>query len=249
MLRAFPLLILLLLLLLGDETEGAVLLQDKRVEGVTGKPLLIHYRVVDNGIRSEADVCVSLERTYPPPRETVLRESCFSIHTDGPLQSMKLDGIKPGRYEAHMRLREEGAEGAPPSILLVEVQTESEIRPSYNWQALHAWHTIPTGLETRLPLDASGLGTKECRIPEPWRLQLAFPYPCKFFLRLDISRLTSIDDILLAAAKSCKLPHDCFQLVDLSSHATLDPQETAESSDLFNRPAVKLRLSENCVQL
>lgn len=234
----------LLLLLLGSAAPSIVPDQ-KRLEGILGQELQLQYRVQDGFGRSEVAVCISLERTHPGPRETMLRESCFSIHNEAPdvLQSLKLGGIKAGRYEAHMRLHDEGGF----TTLLVEVQPESEIRPSYSWQALHAWHTIPTGLETRLPLDASG--TKECRIPSPWRLQLAFPYPCKFFLRLDVSRDTFIDDIISAAAKGCRLPHDCFHLVDLSSHTTLDLQETAESSDLFNRPAVKLRVAESCVQL
>ena len=36
-----------------------------------------------------------------------------------------------------------------PASIRVEVQLEMEFRPTYDWQPLHAWHTIPSGLITR----------------------------------------------------------------------------------------------------
>ena len=44
-----------------------------------------------------------------------------------------------------------------------------------------------------LPVD--GVGHKEARIPNPWQLQLSMPQPCKFFLRMDVLRDTTMADI------------------------------------------------------
>ncbi len=107
----------------------------------------------------------------------------------------------------------------------VEIQTFKEFYPSYDWQLLHAWNTIPSGLETRypylvyntleysifcflythckyvntcnfyrLPLSSLG-GHKEARIPQPWRLQLSMPPPCKYFLRMNMFQHTTVQDI------------------------------------------------------
>ena len=32
----------------------------------------------------------------------------------------------------------------------------------------------------------------KARVPEPWRLQLSMPHPCKFFLRLDTFQDTTV---------------------------------------------------------
>lgn len=98
----------------------------------------------------------------------------------------------------------------------VEVRRMEEFVPSYEWSTLHAWHTIPHGLQTRyctfvnysysmvteivlvcvvarLPMGIGG--TKQARIPEPWRLQVGMPHPCKFFLRMDMMKSTSVGEI------------------------------------------------------
>ena len=31
----------------------------------------------------------------------------------------------------------------------IDIRVLVEFRPSYVWQRLHAWHTIPSGIETR----------------------------------------------------------------------------------------------------
>lgn len=78
----------------------------------------------------------------------------------------------------------------------LDIRRPVEFIPSYSWQPLHAWHTIPQGIETRLPVGQSSQG-KEARIPDPWRLQLSLPSPpCKFFLRKTVHRDSLIHDIL-----------------------------------------------------
>lgn len=233
----------------GADAAATITIEERRIEAVQGGEVVLKYRLQDDAA-TEAIVCILLERL--PSREVVLSETCFNIRHMGngtDVQSMKLDGIKPGNYEARMRIRGDNNGQRGGITLHIEVQPQTEIVPSYSWQPLHAWHTIPAGLETRLPLDA--LTVKDCRIPEPWRLQLAYPYPCKFFLRLDLTRSMLIEDILSAAAKNCKrLPFDCFALVDhAADRKPLEHSESVESSNLFNRPAVKLQVAESCHHL
>ncbi len=45
----------------------------------------------------------------------------------------------------------------------------------------------------RLPLN--DLLHKEARIPNPWKLQVSLPSPCKYFLRMDLLKATTVLDI------------------------------------------------------
>jgi len=108
-----------------------------------------------------------------------------------------------------------------------------------------------------------GTGRKEARIPEPWRLQLALPRPCAYFLRMDVDRHSTAADVLYVArtpsplcllpfshlfdffplhllsrreaARQCGGAHavECFSL--LADGAPLPADATMESSDFFNR--------------
>lgn len=70
-----------------------------------------------------------------------------------------------------------------PARIPLVMKSPVELVPSYEWTALHVWHTIPSGLTTRLPIGdgvgaGNGLGPvihKETKISEPWRLQIALP--------------------------------------------------------------------------
>jgi len=130
-----------------------------------------------------------------------------------------------------------------PLQVVIEVRQPTEFVPSYEWQDLKKWHTIPTGVETRLPLDGKG---KQCRIPDPWRLQVSMPSPCKFFLRMDVQRDTTIKAITSSAAHQCHNSASEEQLSKLSlavlapgnQHEPLDPEATVEDTDLFNKKYV-----------
>jgi len=100
------------------------------------------------------------------------------------------------------------------------------------WQQLKPWHTIPRGIETRLPVGSGA--RKEARIPNPFRVQLTLPTPCNFFVRLDLYRNTKIEEIKLAASTQCKaISPECFLL---TGDGTIIPDnETVESSLLFYR--------------
>jgi len=45
----------------------------------------------------------------------------------------------------------------------------------------------------RLPV--GGEGHKDARIPNPWKLQIAMPHPCKYFLRMELLKDSTMEDI------------------------------------------------------
>ena len=67
--------------------------------------------------------------------------------------SFVLKGLTEGIYSVHLLLRLRAAphttfESSMKKFHL-DVRIFNEFVPSYNWQPLHAWHTIPTGIQTR----------------------------------------------------------------------------------------------------
>eukprot|EP01034_Spumella_vulgaris_P025286 gene25287-31724_t len=155
-----------------------------------------------------------------------------------------------GRYLATFVLRNEKSADvfyAASSVQIpVEVRPSEEFIPTYDWQTLHAWHTIPSGIVTRLPLSSSHL--KEARIPDPFRLQLSLPSPCKYFLRMDAKRGTTVGEIKKKAASTCKFPPECFILYADNSPLD-DPTATVENTQLFIK-SKRLELDEtNCAVL
>lgn len=73
-------------------------------------------------------------------------------------RSLILKGITEGEYDIRLILR---LSSEPYTLfeesevhMHLEARTFVEMLPTYNWQPLYAWHTIPMGLETRyhLPL-------------------------------------------------------------------------------------------------
>lgn len=124
-----------------------------------------------------------------------------------------LSRMTEGRYSATLSLQNEQSPSvyyATRDVLVnFEIRPAEEFLPSYEWRTIHEWNTIPAGIITRyvrvdvtfacvtspyrLPL--SGSAVKEGRIPDPWKLQLSMPSPCKYFLRMDVYRDTTIQDI------------------------------------------------------
>ena len=47
----------------------------------------------------------------------------------------------------------------------------------------------------RLPISKNG-GRKAAKIPNPWRLQIPLPKPCKYFLRMDVYKHTGPTEIM-----------------------------------------------------
>lgn len=115
--------------------------------------------------------------------------SCLSASTS----VLTLLNMEIGSYTATLMLSVDQRLPLPSAESIevkIDIRPMIEFIPSYDWQPLHAWHTIPSGIETRLPLSTGA--RKEARIPEPWRLQLTLPSPCKYFLRMDVMRDTTV---------------------------------------------------------
>ena len=68
--------------------------------------------------------------------------------------SLILAGISAGRYDVILSLRLSSAPytsfDSTVKHINLETRIFTEFLPSYKWQPLHAWHTIPTGIQTRL---------------------------------------------------------------------------------------------------
>ena len=81
---------------------------------------------------------------------------CVSSPTTGDSydfdRTLILRQVPPGIFQIqgtfHVAGRPDVVLQTPVSIR-VEVQLEKEFRPTYDWQPLHVWHTIPSGLITR----------------------------------------------------------------------------------------------------
>jgi hypothetical protein len=60
------------------------------------------------------------------------------------------------------------------------------------------------------------------------------PPPCKYFLRMDISRSTTIGDIRSAAAMKCRKPLECFEL-SVGGAVVEEDEVTSENVNLFSQ--------------
>lgn len=122
---------------------------------------------------------------------------------------------------------------------------EAEFVPTYEWKQLESYHTVPANLEIRLPLGPGG--RKEARIPNPFRLQLAMPAPCKYFLRVDLFKTDFLGKILEAAAAQCKfVTMNCLFLHEKSTpHIELSKSDTVVNSELFHKSLV-LSIKDRC---
>lgn len=118
-------------------------------------------------------------------------------------KNIALQGIPEGLYKANLILRNKQNPdliyGKSLNVIQMEARSPREFIPSYEWQPLKQWHTIPYGLETRLPLSING-GNKEAKIPAVWRLQLSLPDICHsnsglYFLRVEVDRRITLTQI------------------------------------------------------
>lgn len=159
--------------------------------------------------------------------------------------NIQLNGITAGSYTIKLILRQDHEPftvyDATATYVQVEVRHMTEFSPTYDWQPLHSWETIPRGLETRLPMSGSEL--KQAKIPEPWRLQVPMPSPCKHFLRMDVFKHTTIKSLKEEASKLCQQPAGCFLFY--ADDALLSDDETALSSGLFGR-RIALEFASTC---
>ncbi|CAN0439119.1 unnamed protein product, partial [Hapterophycus canaliculatus] len=127
----------------------------------------------------------------------------------------------------------------------VDVILRRDFVPSYEWQQVHPWQSVPPGLEVQLPLD--GVGQKRARVPPAWRLQLYIPggeqgdgggsktQDGGFFVRTDLSAGSTVLDLRREIARQPRFGL-ALERVRLSlGGRVLGDEETAEGLDLFNR--------------
>ena len=223
--------------------------------------VILNYHLVGESSAIElVQVCVQVD-PLPDMREPLLQITCLAPKD----RSLQLSNMRMGSYNVKLVLRSLAAPQTfyPSSLrdIPIYIRLPEEFLPTYEWQELKAWHTVPSGLEIRLPLSESKSLRKEARIPSPWRLQLAMPAPCSFFLRREVFRDTSVNEILYArniayandypplmscreaAAVKCDRPSHCFSLS--ADGAIVQGGESAESAGLFNR-RLELHLNPDC---
>lgn len=98
--------------------------------------------------------CITIERTHGHAETTsksvVVPYSCLPSTNN----IISLQNMKRGEYKASMIL----ARADKPSEVkylesvqefTISIRPPVEFIPSYDWQPLHVWHTIPSGIETR----------------------------------------------------------------------------------------------------
>jgi len=218
----------------GFQSSFGSLIFPPQVDGVLGDEVLVHYKIgIQTNIQKKVEVCVSINAR--DSGELVLSDACIAV-TPAPSHKMnilKISSLEEGIYQ----LRIGCCDGFEASSFL-EVHAKKEIVPTYEWQPLRIWHSIPLGVETRLPLGDGG-GLKEVRIPDPFRLQIVYPEPCKYFFRMDVFRGTTIQQIIDQAALNCHISSDCLSLSTAVGPLD-DVNQTVESTDLFNMPKLPL---------
>lgn len=181
---------------------------------------------------------------------------------------ISLPRVTMGNYTLHALLRMASPPHKSFDVTAVRsdmrVEVMREFIASYDWQPLHAWHTIPAGLVTRLPLSSIS-SVKEAKIPEPWNLQVMVPFTCKAhdddkhsksFIRMDVHRHTTIASLREHVAQTCHVIADCIYFTaddeqlhdhhdDAHGHGHGDGLVTAASASLFHKK-VKLHRHEVC---
>lgn len=211
-------------------------------DGMTEMQFLYELMYLESNVLNVVNqlyVCLNLLYSASPSEfdnhahdiQTLVEYSCVSAQND----YLSLTNMRAGFYKASLSISIDQrtpvtnvlVDTISDSVTRVEVHTMEEFIPSYEWKPLHAWHTIPSGIETRLPIGNSPLAKKEARIPNPWRLQLSLPkHLCKkaFFLRMDVFRSTTLADILNEVSTQCG-PH---------SHSVKFHHHKEESAELVD---------------
>lgn len=102
-----------------------------------------------------------------------------------------------------------GGTGEVRTAVLFSVVEESatQLKPSYDWQKVEPWQTVPQGMEVSLPVGNSAAdandGQKRARIPPRWQLQV-YIEPKVGFLRVDVGPTTTLGSIRAAAARRAR---------------------------------------------
>lgn len=128
---------------------------------------------------------------------------------------------------------------SPVATTDFDVVFEGEFVPSYDWQLVRPWQSVPPGLEVELPLD--GIKLKRARIPPAWRLQLYVPGEegggkyNGFFVRTDLRAEDTVLDLRQEIARQSRLALPLEYIALELDGRLLGDDETVEALDLFNR--------------
>lgn len=125
---------------------------------------------------------------------------------------------------------------SPVTSTEFEVVLQEEFMPSYDWQEVQPWQSVPPGLEVQLPLD--GVTHKRARIPPAWRLQLYVPGGEEsggFFVRTDLRPDSTVLDLRQEIARKSRVELPLERVKLTLGARTLEDDETANSLNLFNR--------------
>lgn len=125
----------------------------------------------------------------------------------------------------------------------VDVLLQQEFVPSYEWQQVYPWQSVPPGLEVQLPLD--GVGQKRARVPPSWRLQLYIPEGQEggegegrnggFFVRMDLQANSTVLELRREIVRQPRFGLSLESVTLSLGGRVLGDEETAEGLDLFNR--------------
>jgi hypothetical protein len=200
---------------------------NEKIESVVNKNLLVPFEIDSssmNVIERFLELCVALRLIDDSNPKYIINECSTSFKSP-----LTISNLNEGTYMVTLFFRNlKSMIHYGPVASVVSIYEQSEFMPSYDWKPIQVYETVPSGLDIILPLDGSA---RLARIPSPWKLQLALPAPCKYFVRMDIFKETHIYEIITAAEKKCKLK-DC--LVLMSDDKVIDPGQDALSSNLFN---------------
>ena len=86
-------------------------------------------------------------------------------------------------------------------------ESATQLKPSYDWQKVEPWQTVPQGMEVSLPVGNTPTGVndgqKRARIPPRWQLQV-YIEPKVGFLRAEVGPKTTLGSIRAAAARRAR---------------------------------------------
>ena len=225
-----------------EELIPNIKLNNKKIEAVVNENILLPFEIEPNfkNVIERLELCVAI-RLIGDSKPKYIINDC-STKFKSPLT---ISNLNEGTYMVTLSFRNLKSISIyyePVASVEAIVYKPSEFMPSYDWEPIKIYETVPNGLEIMLPLGSVGTG-KMARIPQPWQLQLPLPYPCKYFVRMNIFKQTHIHEIITAAEKTCKLDKDCLYL--MNDDKVIDPGQDALSSNLFNINKL-LKINESC---
>ena len=189
--------------------------------------------------------CVSIESAVANPRSGKVEHiktsqaKCFSTQK---AQNVTVPALSAGKHKISVAVFDPLGDQVGPSSQVVSLTVSASrlFRPTYDWQFVHSWQTVPTGMQIKLAVDGSG--DRLAKIPDPWRLQVYLGNGEGFF-RGSIRRSWTPAQIRAAISKDKSIPIECVSLdmevvAEKSANDLLDlwdPAATVESLLLFER--------------